>query len=178
MRLGPVSRTLGRNRRHLSELPYLTFGWASYRRGKFTAKIDAIKWVVGGDADFFKERFHFLGKRVKRQNSNCKHTVGSVGYGAFVSNRLVNVLHKYRSRIATRPFLWRIRSFPCAKSEELRIVPIIIGRHDLDPKKSVVIAIFKIGGSPASSTKSKIGAVPRVVPVDYLVTNPSFMLFL
>ena len=34
-------------------IPYVRLGFLSAR--EITAKIDAIKWVVGGDADFFKE---------------------------------------------------------------------------------------------------------------------------
>jgi hypothetical protein len=166
--------------RTLRELPYPRF-WrtASDCRGKFTAKVDAIKWVGGGNADAPKKGLHLISGGEPRENANCEHTVGSVGLPAFGIEGRVDILHKPLLKIDTFPLVWSIRSFSCCEPLELRIFGVVvIGCRNLDPKRPASLAVLKVRGNAGSTKEPKTGAVPRVVPLDYLVTNPTFMLFL
>jgi hypothetical protein len=118
----------------LREFPYYAFCRASDRRWETTAKIDRIKWIGGGNADVFKKSFHLPDTGEVRENANCKHTVGSVGFPAFGIDRRVNVLHKALVKIDTRPLARSIRSLSCSEPFKFRIFPVVIGCHNLDTK--------------------------------------------
>ena len=107
---------------------------------------------------------------MKRQDTHCKHAVGSVAIDAFFLNVVVNTFQKFRVKIATTVF-------HCAEPDEFRIIPIIIGCSDFDPKESVIIAIFKVWRFATPSMKLKIGTMLWVVPVNDLVSDPSFVFF-
>src|SRR5260370_35468425 len=70
--------------RLLRELPYPPF-WrtASDCSWKFTAKVDAIKWVGGGNADASKNGLHLPRGGGPREDSNSQHKCCRGGLPAF-----------------------------------------------------------------------------------------------